>query len=77
MPLTMEETEFCGGSFSPLPFFPYKTRSTASLRPMEIFKRNMLYFLGQIYSSVAATLVVLFYAGMKNADCILCINTKW
>lgn len=44
---------------------------------MEIFKRNTLYFLGQIYSSNAVTLVVLFYAGMKNADCILCINTKW
>ncbi|KAM6092382.1 uncharacterized protein LJ206_005447 [Theristicus caerulescens] len=37
----------------------------------------MLYFLHQIYSRIAATLVVLFYAGMKNADYILCINTKW
>lgn len=37
----------------------------------------MLYFLHQIYSRIAATLVVLFYAGMKNADYILCIKTKW
>lgn len=45
MPLTMEETEFCSGSFSPPPFFfPYKTGSAASLRPTEIFSKDYVVF---------------------------------
>lgn len=36
----------------------------------------MSYFLRQIYSRIAATLVVLFDAGTKNADDILRINSK-
>lgn len=46
MSLTTEETEFCSGSFSPPPpfFFPYKTGSAASLRPIEIFSKDYVVF---------------------------------